>query len=750
MTPLQQTTLITVFFRISALLGKRPVKSIVILSFVALGLLLMALTFNSIAFIGEVSQPKLLNILLLVDLVYALIIAGLVALRITRLILARRSKSVGSRLHVRLTSVFIFIALMPTVIVAIFATFSINYGLEGWFSDNVQRVVRNSMESAQAYEFEHRRDVRSDAIKLASVLSLQKQMNPTIGEGNLRKLLSQSQPLSLSEAFIVDYSGNLRLRGEKSYLFDFEEISPEDLKFAAVGDVVIIEDWHNNEFRALVQIDGFANRLLYVSRKVDGNILSLLDETQENVLLYNQIESERSQLLFSFGLIYLAFSIVVLLCAVWFALWFAEKLARPVGELAGAAQKVGSGNLEIQVPEESGEDEIALLGRAFNKMIKRVKIQRDTLLQNNSEIEKRKRLFETVIGNVSGGIIGLNPDGRIDVINPAAQTILQLQLEPNSTNYLPSSVPEFLPLFNRAKVVMDELVQDQIKIIRDNVYEDILLKITTRRASNGAIEGFVITFDDLTDLVSAQRYAAWGDIAQRIAHEIKNPLTPIKLSAEKLKLKFATLVGNERSSLENYSDMIIRQTDGLRRMVDEFSEFARMPEPDKTSFNLIEILAEVVLLQTSAHSDVTISMDSDEEPVICLVDPTLINQVFNNLFKNAIESIETAVKQGLIGSKYDGLIKVEIDKMEQTILIKIIDNGVGLPKKKNKLFEPYVTSRENGIGLGLAIVKKIIDEHDGQLSLLDAKDFQPLNHRGAVAQVSLPIVSDPEEQISLF
>ena len=720
------------------------------LCFVAIGPFLMAFTFNSISFIGEVSQPKILNILLLIDLVYVLIIAGLVILRITRLILARRSKSVGSRLHVRLTSVFIFIALMPTVIVAIFATFSINYGLEGWFSDNVQNVVKNSMESAEAYEFEHRRDVRSDAIKLASVLSLQKQMNPTIGEGNIRRLLSQNQPLSLSEAFIVDYSGNLRLRGENSYLFDFEEINEEDLNFAAVGDVVIIEDWPNNEFRALVKLDGFANRLLYVSRNVDGNILSLLDETQENVVLYNQIERERSQLLFSFGLIYLAFSLVVLLCAVWFALWFAEKLARPVGELAGAAQKVGSGDFEIQVPEESDEDEIALLGKAFNKMIRRVKIQRDTLLQNNSEIEARKSLFETVIGNVSGGIIGLNPDGRIEVINPAAQKILQLQLDSKSENFLPSSIPEFLPLFNRARVVLDDLVQEQIKIIRENVYEDILLKITTRRASNGTIEGFVITFDDLTDLVSAQRYAAWGDIAQRIAHEIKNPLTPIKLSAEKLKIKFESLVGEERNSLEKYSDMIIRQTDGLRRMVDEFSEFARMPQPDKSSFDIIKILDEVVLLQKAASSEITILKEYNDDPLLCFIDPNLINQVFNNLFKNAIESIEIAAKQDLIKSKADGIVKVGVSKTQTNIIIKITDNGIGLPNKKNKLFEPYVTSRENGIGLGLAIVKKIIEEHNGYLTLLDAEIFHSFNHRGAIAQVSLPILSEQDGQIQLL
>ncbi len=710
----------------------------------------MAYTFNFVSFIGEATQPKILNILLLIDLVYVLIIAGLVALRIIRLIFARKSKSVGSKLHVRLSSVFIFIALMPTVIVAIFATFSINYGLEGWFSDNVQRVVKNSMESAQAYEYEHRRDVRSDAVKLASILNLQKKMNPTIGPGNLRKSLSQNQPLSLSEAFIVDYAGNLRLRGEKSYLFDFDKIAEEDLKAALVGDVIIIEDWPNNEFRALLMLEAFANRLLYVSRKVDGNILSLLDDTQQNVMLYNQIEGERSQLLFSFGLIYLAFSVVVLLSALWFALWFAERLSRPVGRLAGAADKVGSGDLEIQVPEESGDDEIALLGRAFNKMIKKVKNQRDILLTNNSEIDKRKRLFETVIGNVTGGIVGLDPSGRIEVINPAAQKILQLKINFQKDNYLSERIPEFLPLFSRAKVIGTGVVQDQIKIIRDNVQEDILLRITTRRSSSGSIEGFVITFDDLTDLVSAQRYAAWGDVAQRIAHEIKNPLTPIKLSAEKLKLKFATLTGSEKASLEKYSDMIIRQTDGLRRMVDEFSDFTRLPEPDKIPYNIIEIIDEVVLLQSNAKAGVAIRKNYAQTHIITLVDPTMINQALNNLLKNALESISSAAKKGILKNEKNGLIKLSVVNDEKNIIIKIEDNGIGLPKKKSQLFEPYVTSREGGIGLGLAIVKKIVEEHDGYLDLLDASKFHGFEHKGAVAQVTLPLFSGVGDQIQLI
>ena len=739
------------------IVSRRSVRNLITICFVVLGPMLMASTFNSVSFIGEVTQPKSLNILLLADLVYVLIIAGLVALRIIRLIFARKSKSVGSRLHVRLTSVFIFVALMPTVIVAIFATFSINYGLEGWFSDNVQRVVKNSMESAQAYEYEHRKDVRSDAVKLASILNLQKKMNPSIGPGNLRKSLSQNQPISLSEAFIVDNSGTLRLRGEKSYLFDFDKISEEDLRAALVGDVVIIEDWHNNEFRALLMLEGFANRLLYVSRKVDGNILSLLDDTQENVLLYNQIEGERSQLLFSFGLIYLAFSVVVLLSAVWFALWFAERLSRPVGQLAGAAHRVGSGDFEIQVPEESGEDEIALLGRAFNKMIKQVKNQRDKLLKNNYEIDERKRLFETVIGNVSGGIVGLDPEGKIEVINPAAQKILQLKVNLKKANYLSNCIPEFLPLFNRAKVISEGLVQDgegltqeQIKIVRDNIQEDILLRITARRSTTGSIEGFVITFDDLTDLVSAQRYAAWGDIAQRIAHEIKNPLTPIKLSAEKLKLKFATLTGSEKESLEKYSDMIIRQTDGLRRMVDEFSEFTRLPEPDKVPFNIVEIVDEVVLLQSNANTEISIKKDYTQKRLTTLIDPTMLSQALNNLLKNSLESITTATKKNVLKDEKDGLIKISIISDEKNVTIKIQDNGIGLPKKKSQLFEPYVTSRENGIGLGLAIVKKIIEEHDGYLDLIDSKVFDGFDHKGATAQVTLPIFSGIGDQIQLI
>ena len=726
-------------------ISRHRVRNIITICFVLIGPLLAALTFNFFSFIGEVSEPKILNILLLVDLVYVLIIVGLVSLRVTRLVLNRRSQSVGSRLHVRLISVFILVALMPTVLVAIFATVSINYGLESWFSDNVQRVVRNSMESAYAYEYEHRRDVRTDALKLAAVLTLQKKINPTIGDGNIRKLLSQNQPVTLSEAYIVDYSGRLRLRGDKSYLFDFEEIKSDDLSAAVVGDVVIIEDWPNNEFRALLRLDGFANRLLYVSRNVDGKILSLLDETQDNVLLYNQIEKERSQLLFSFGLIYLAFSLVVILSAVWFALWFAERLSGPVVRLAGAARRVGHGDFDIHVPEERGEDEIALLGRVFNRMIKQVKLQRDKLLKNNSELDARKRLFETVIGNVSGGIIGLNIDGQIEVMNPAAQEILQLDFNQKKSKNLYELIPEFYPLFNRAKTSKEDLVQEQIKIFRDNIQEDILLKITTRRSLRGKSEGFVITFDDLTDLVSAQRYAAWGDIAQRIAHEIKNPLTPIKLSAEKLKSKFLAFGGADAKSWEKYSDMIIRQTDSLRRMVDEFSEFARMPSPEKEIYNIIDVVDEVILLQSSAHPQITINRKLPKNKLFALIDQNMMNQALNNILKNAIESIESAVLKEILPNIDRGYIKVIVKKEKKDVLISIEDNGVGLPKRKTILFEPYVTSRDDGIGLGLAIVKKIIEEHDGTLDLIDAARFKGFTHQGALARINIPLYQRKNE-----
>jgi two-component system, NtrC family, nitrogen regulation sensor histidine kinase NtrY len=326
---------------------------------------------------------------------------------------------------------------------------------------------------------------------------------------------------------------------------------------------------------------------------VDGSILTLLDETQETVQLYNQLESERGRLLFNFGLIYLGFAMILILAAIWLGLWFAERLSRPVGRLAGAAERVGGGDLDVQVTEEDGDDEIASLGRLFNQMTRQLKGQREALVESHAQTETRRRLFDSVLSNVTAGVIGLDSDGDIDFVNRAAEKLLDLA-DGQSDMPLAAAVPEFAPLFDRLRDNGSNAVQEEVRLTRKGKLESLLVRMSTRRSEAGDLEGYVVAFDDVTDLVSAQRMAAWGDVARRIAHEIKNPLTPIQLSAERIKRKFATQV-RDHEDLEQYTDVIVRQTNDLRRIVDEFSKFARMPEPDRRDCDLAALLKGAVL-----------------------------------------------------------------------------------------------------------------------------------------------------------
>jgi len=355
---------------------------------------------------------------LLADFVYALVVAAFVAKRLATMLAARCRRSEGSRLHLRLMRVFTLFALAPTLLVAVFATITLNFGLEGWFSERVRNVVANSLAAAQAYEEEHRRTLQNDAAQLAAFLDDQKARNPLLSAGALRELLTRGQTQmqrALPKAYVIDGDGQLRARGERSYLFDFAPPSADEIARARAGEIVVIEDWAHNEFRALLALDAFADRYLYVSRHVDGEILSLLDETQSTVRLYQQLEADRGRLLFEFALIYLGFALVVILGAIWMALWFAERLSRPVGRLAAAAARVGEGDFEVRVPDSRSDDEIALLGRAFNNMTRQVKGQRDALIEANIETERRRRLFDSVLSGVTAGVIGLDGDGRIEV-----------------------------------------------------------------------------------------------------------------------------------------------------------------------------------------------------------------------------------------------------------------------------------------------------------------------------------------------
>ncbi|KIC44533.1 ATPase [Ruegeria sp. ANG-S4] len=710
------------------------------LGLVVLGPVLTLATYLVIGPFDLGATAPTLRLILLADLVYVLVVAALVLSQLGSLIAARRAKSAGSRLHLRLIGAFTLLALVPTVTVAIFAGLTVNIGLEGWFSDRVRQVVGSSLTAAEAYEQEHRQGLTQDASILARFLDNARARDFYITDAELREVLAQGQALiqrGLREAYVIDSSGEIRARGDRSYLFDYEEPTPAQIVQANDSGLAIIDDWDNSEFRALVPLQAYADRYLYVSREVDGELLTLLDDTKETAQFYSQLESERGRVLFEFGLLYLGFAVILILAAVSLGMWFAERLSRPVGRLTTAAQRVGAGDLSVQVIEEASDDEIAMLGRYFNQMTRQLKGQRDTLLENTRQIERRRRLFDSVLSSVTSGVVGVDSDGCVTFVNRSAERLLDWSRGENQLA-IGIAVPEFLPLFEDLKQSGQEAVQGEIKVTRKGRAENLLVRMATRRGEDGGLEGYVVAFDDVTDLVSAQRMAAWGDVARRIAHEIKNPLTPIQLSAERIKRKFSRKLDEEDcASLESMTDVIVRQTNDLRRIVDEFSKFARMPEPERHEENIVDLVREAVLLQQAGQPDVQIDASFPDQPVTVDVDATMLNQALTNLIKNAGEAIGTLKEKGA-PENLKPQIKVAVTSDETGTLITIADNGIGLPEDRARLFEPYVTTRDEGTGLGLPIVKKIIEEHGGALTLEDAPVFDGQDHFGAMAVIRLP------------
>ena len=716
-------------------------QNVLTLGLVVLGPILAAGTFVALGPLGQGANSNALRLILLADLVYFLSLGAMVFSRLARMIAERRAKSAGSRLHLRLTAVFAGIALVPAVLVAVFAGLTVNIGLEGWFSERVRSVVGTSLQAAEAYQGEHRRDLATDAEALAAFLDGVRRQNGFVSDADLRQILTQGQTQiqrGLREAYVIDGVGDLKARGERSYLFNFERPSADEIARAADGETVLIEDWQNNEFRALVALPAYVDRYLYVSRNVDGGILSLLDDTRETVGLYQQLEASRGRVLFEFGLVYLGFALLLVLAAIWMGLWFAERLSRPIGRLAGAAQRVGAGDLEVQVIEEPGDDEIAMLGRVFNQMTRQLNSQRQALMDSHRMVERRRRLFDSVLSSVTSGVMGLDPEGRVAFINRSAARLLHLDAEQSHDCLLEAIVPEFAALFERLRDGVGAVAQEEIKLTRGGRLESLLVRMATRLNAEGKLEGYVVAFDDVTDLVSAQRMAAWGDVARRIAHEIKNPLTPIQLSAERIKRKFTRLVpAADVESLEQMTDVIVRQTGDLRRIVDEFSKFARMPEPDRRDHDLTRLIRDAVTLQDGSLHGAVIRADLADGPVIAEIDATMISQAITNLIKNAGEAIESLVEKGA-PEGYAPEVRVAMKATDDLVTIRISDNGIGLPEDRTRLFEPYVTTRAKGTGLGLSIVRKIIEEHGGTLTLTDAAAFVEGAHRGAMAEVCLP------------
>ena len=682
-----------------------------------------------------------LRFVLTADFVYILFITTLLIRRLVQLAADRRAESAGSRLHFRLTTAFGVIALFPTVLVALFAVLSINQALEGWFSERVRSAVGASLSAAQAYQTQIRNGLMADTRVFAQQLN---DLNTSrFQKGNIDTDSQLSPELTrlqtefergLKEVYIINNIGELRLRGLSSYLFGYEKPTLRQIKQVEGPDVLIITDLIGNELRALIRLSNYSNHYLYLTRTVDGSLLGLLEDTTETATYYNQLETERGRLLFDFGLLYLAFAVILILTATWLGLWFAERLASPVGRMTAAAQKVGAGDLDARIENIKGDDEIAMLAHYFNQMTHQLKGQRDTLIQSAEQADRRRRLFDSVLASVTSGVIGLDQSGHITFLNKSAQRVLDLP-EVSKLSLLSNSVPEFREIVDDFRTGVSDVAQREIRLLRRGKLENLLVRIALRTNELSEEEGYVIAFEDVTDLVSAQRMAAWGDVARRIAHEIKNPLTPIRLSAERIKRKFSPKVGEESDQLENMTDVIVRQTDELRRIVDEFSQFARMPEPDRRPTDFGELLKGAILLQESGQPNVIFKLNLPNEKLWIDADSSMIGRAITNLLKNSGESIEEALKKS---PKINGEIRVVASQTDRSVVLTVVDNGTGLPEDRSRLLEPYVTNRQSGTGLGLSIVVKTIEEHGGTFSLSNAEPFGDGAMPGAQAVIKLP------------
>lgn len=664
--------------------------------------------------------------LLYIDGILLLLLGVVVVRRLVQIWIERRRGAAGAGLHVRLVALFSLVAVTPGILVVVFSALFLNFGMQNWFSERVRTALNESFGVARAYLLEHKNKIETDAFALANELNQEAATLMRSRQLFSDVLSSQSALRSLSEAVVLDSSGQVLARARFSLIPEVENVPIDALARANKGKIAVIDSKNEERLRALIKLNRFVDAYLLVERFVDPRVISHIDRIHTAVTSYRKMESERSGIQISFIIIFVMVALLLLLAAVWVGLTVAGQLARPISNLITAAEEVSDGNLDVRVNAGAEADEISSLGHAFNNMTGQLQAQQRGLIEANRELDERRRFTETVLTGVSAGVIGLDPDGLIHLPNRSASELLDIDLAEKTGASLVDVVPEMASLLEAAMEAPQRTHQEEIRLVRRDGFRTLLARITGETLESKVI-GFVATFDDVTDLLSAQRKAAWADVARRIAHEIKNPLTPIQLSAERLQRKYENEIHTDPDIFKACTDTIMRQVEDIGRMVDEFSAFARMPQPTMKLENICEICREAIFLERNRTPDIVIDADLPAKPVMARCDSRQISRALTNILKNAAESIEgrrdsddpeALAEEGWIGIKLVGPPQnPSDDEALDEIRIVVEDNGKGLPLDRERLTEPYVTTRDKGTGLGLAIVRKIMEDHQGALLL---------------------------------
>jgi two-component system, NtrC family, nitrogen regulation sensor histidine kinase NtrY len=694
---------------------------------VGLALLSTFLTFVVLTGLTRIQPtPEVVISFLLINTATILLLVGIIVREVWQVVQARRRGRAAARLHVQIVSLFSIIAVLPAVLVSLVANVTIDRGFDRLFSGPTREVIQNSVIIARAYMQEHAQLIRGDILGMANDLNHARPLYDQDRRTFLELLTASAASRDLPGAMLIDKDDNILEKAQTGTRLSFAPPPADFLNNVKETEPEIAVLPEENYVGAVIRLRAFSDTFLYVARLLDPRVVAQLKQTEASAAEYAEIESRRLGIQVNFALMFAVIALTILTASILIGLNFANWLVAPIRRLMSAANVVSTGDLNVQVPVHRSEGDLAQLGETFNKMTQELRTQRDELVNASDLIDSRRRFIEAVLSSASAGIIGVDASGSVGILNRSAEKLIGHAESETLGHPLSAVLPELDDMMKTAREGTQRLVQGQITISRDGHERNLSVRVSAEQTSQSR-DSYIITLDDITELVSAQRTSAWGDVARRIAHEIKNPLTPIQLSAERIRRKFGKVITEDKAVFEQCTDTIVRQVDDIRRMVDEFSRFARMPKPVIEGEDVADTVRQAVFLMRVGHPDIDIEAEIKDEPLRAQFDRRLISQALTNIIKNATEAIE-AVPVETLGK---GRIDVIAARDSDDIVIDVIDNGIGLPKvSRSRLLEPYVTTREKGTGLGLAIVGRVLEDHGGRIELNDAADIRP-DARGA-------------------
>lgn len=686
-----------------------------------------------------VPRDQVVLVALAINFVLLVAMLAIIAYQVIGFWRAWRDKIPGARLHVRIVALFCAIAALPAILLAVAATTTFSVSLDSWFTTRTRAIIANSLDVARAYVNEHGQVIRTDIVNMARDIDAAYDTVTNDPAQFTQLLMAQAGLRELPSVYIIDKDGKPLVTALEDPDLPYVAPSVETMHHAEAGQVPLLLPANANRVVAVKKLERYPGQYLYVAREVSSTVLAAMARTEQGVSQYEALRQQRGNLTLVHGLMYLMISLSALLAAIWTGIWFAGRFVAPIRRLIIGAQQVSRGNLLVELPEKRGEGDLRRLSHTFNLMTRELKHQRDALVETNEQLTDRRRFMEAVLSGVSAGVIGLDSQDNVTLLSRSAQALLACSEEDVVGKKLGDVLPALGPIIRRRDENPTKLrAQDEISLTVAGDERTFAVRLTREQAGEGDV-GSVVTFDDITELVSAQRTAAWADVARRIAHEIKNPLTPIILSAERIRRKYGKVITEDRELFEKLTATIERQAGDIKTMVDEFASFARVPKPVMEQADLRDAVQEPVILFREAHGAVDYKMTLPEKSLKGLFDRRLITQAVTNLVKNATEAVETFAETAEPGFK--GRVGLTLEAKAEHVEIRVRDNGAGLPKQnRHRLLEPYVTTKgHKGTGLGLAIVQKIIEQHGGVLLLEDAPAEDGAEARGAQVRIHLPI-----------